>query len=48
MMPRNIRLLAKFPLNANGKFDRKALKVILENASTTSAPNSKAVPPKTI
>ncbi len=48
MVPRNIRLLAKFPLNANGKFDRKALQMILENASTTSVPHSAAVPPKTI
>jgi len=30
MVPRNIRLLRHFPLNANGKFDRKALQVILE------------------
>jgi acyl-coenzyme A synthetase/AMP-(fatty) acid ligase len=48
MVPRNIRLLAKFPLNANGKFDRKALQAILENASTTLTPNSEPVPPKTI
>jgi acyl-coenzyme A synthetase/AMP-(fatty) acid ligase len=47
MVPRNIRLLAKFPLNANGKFDRRALQMILENASTTSVPHSEAVPPKT-
>jgi amino acid adenylation domain-containing protein len=44
MVPRNIRVLRQFPLNANGKFDRKALQMILENASTASAPSSKAVP----
>jgi amino acid adenylation domain-containing protein len=32
MVPRNIRLLPYFPLNANGKFDRKALQMILEKA----------------
>jgi acyl-CoA synthetase (AMP-forming)/AMP-acid ligase II len=42
MLPRNVRILRRFPLNANGKYDRKALQMILENASTTSAPNSDA------
>jgi acyl-coenzyme A synthetase/AMP-(fatty) acid ligase len=30
MLPRNILVLRRFPLNANGKYDRKALQVILE------------------
>jgi amino acid adenylation domain-containing protein len=42
MLPRNVRILRRFPLNANGKYDRKALQMILQNASTTSAPNSDA------
>ena len=42
MVPRSIRLLRQFPLNANGKYDRKALQTILENSSTTSAPSSNA------
>ncbi len=42
MVPRNIRLLRQFPLNANGKYDRKALQMILENSSTTSAASSNA------
>jgi amino acid adenylation domain-containing protein len=30
MLPRDILLLDRFPLNANGKYDRKALQLILE------------------
>jgi amino acid adenylation domain-containing protein len=30
MLPRNILVLCRFPLNANGKYDRKALQLILE------------------
>jgi amino acid adenylation domain-containing protein len=30
MVPKNIRLLPRFPLNANGKFDRKALLATLQ------------------
>lgn len=42
MVPRNIRLLRQFPLNANGKYDRKALQMILENSSMPSAPSRSA------
>jgi amino acid adenylation domain-containing protein len=31
MLPRDILVLDRFPLNANGKYDRKALQLILEN-----------------
>jgi amino acid adenylation domain-containing protein len=31
MLPRNVLFLRRFPLNANGKYDRKALRLILEN-----------------
>jgi amino acid adenylation domain-containing protein len=40
MMPRNIRLLHQFPLNANGKYDRKALQIIVEKAATTCTSNT--------
>ena len=30
MVPRNIRLLTQFPLNANGKYDRRVLQTMLE------------------
>ena len=33
MLPRNILVLCRFPLNANGKYDRKALQLILEKVS---------------
>ena len=32
MLPRNVLVLRRFPLNANGKYDRKALQLILENS----------------
>jgi acyl-coenzyme A synthetase/AMP-(fatty) acid ligase len=31
MLPRNVLILRRFPLNTNGKYDRKALQLILEN-----------------
>jgi amino acid adenylation domain-containing protein len=48
MLPRNVRILRRFPLNANGKYDRKALQMILENASSTSVQNSDAIPPDAV
>jgi amino acid adenylation domain-containing protein len=42
MLPRNVRVLRRFPLNANGKYNRKALQMILENASTMSVPKCDA------
>jgi acyl-CoA synthetase (AMP-forming)/AMP-acid ligase II len=44
MLPRNILVLRRFPLNANGKYDRKALQLILEtkfdsNRSRAAIPN---------
>ena len=31
MLPRNVLVLRRFPLNINGKYDRRALQLILEN-----------------
>jgi amino acid adenylation domain-containing protein len=33
MVPRNIRVLPRFPLNANGKFDRNAIRKLLESGT---------------
>jgi len=33
MLPRNVRVLNRLPLNTNGKYDRKALQIILEKES---------------
>jgi amino acid adenylation domain-containing protein len=33
MLPRNVRVLNRFPLNTNGKYDRKALQIILQKES---------------
>jgi acyl-coenzyme A synthetase/AMP-(fatty) acid ligase len=33
MVPREIRLVADWPLNANGKVDRAALRALLEPAA---------------
>ena len=38
MVPRNIHLLRHFPLNANGKYDRRALQLILEKESMAGNP----------
>lgn len=37
MLPRDILVLDRFPLNANGKYDRKALQAILENSPGSDA-----------
>jgi acyl-coenzyme A synthetase/AMP-(fatty) acid ligase len=36
MVPREVRLLAELPLNANGKYDRKILKASLEESREPS------------
>jgi non-ribosomal peptide synthetase component F len=38
MLPRNIRVVGRLPVNANGKYDRKALEMILEKDSAVTAP----------
>jgi acyl-coenzyme A synthetase/AMP-(fatty) acid ligase len=45
MVPRNIRLLRRFPLNPNGKYDRKAMQMILENGAISTAPAPTPLPP---
>jgi amino acid adenylation domain-containing protein len=40
MLPRNIRILPRLPLNANGKYDRKALQLILENTFGSDQPQA--------
>ena len=40
MLPRNIRILPRLPLNANGKYDRKALQLILENTLGSDQPQA--------
>ena len=43
MLPRNVLVLRRFPLNTNGKHDRKALQLILEN--TFGSDRSRAAKP---
>ena len=43
MLPRNVLALRRFPLNANGKYDRKALQLILENTFGSDQPQA-AIP----
>jgi amino acid adenylation domain-containing protein len=43
MLPRNVLVLRRFPLNANGKYDRKALQLILENSFGSDQPRA-AIP----
>ena len=43
MLPRNVLVLRRFPLNANGKYDRKALQLILENSFRSDQPRA-AIP----
>jgi amino acid adenylation domain-containing protein len=38
MLPHNVLVLRRFPLNANGKYDRKALQLILENTFGSDQP----------
>lgn len=45
MLPRNVRVLRRFPVNTNGKYDRKALQLILQkkfgaDASRAAIPDS--------
>jgi acyl-coenzyme A synthetase/AMP-(fatty) acid ligase len=43
MLPHNVLVLRRFPLNANGKYDRKALQLILENTFGSDQPQA-AIP----
>jgi len=43
MLPRNVLALRRFPLNANGKYDRKALQLILEKTFRSDQPRA-AIP----
>jgi amino acid adenylation domain-containing protein len=43
MLPRNVLVLRRFPLNANGKYDRKALQLILEKNFGSDQPRA-AIP----
>ena len=43
MLPRNVLVLRRFPLNTNGKYDRKALQLILENSFGSDQPRA-AIP----
>jgi amino acid adenylation domain-containing protein len=45
MLPRNVLVLQRFPLNANGKYDRKALQLILENTLGSDQPRTPILHP---
>jgi amino acid adenylation domain-containing protein len=45
MLPRNVLVLRRFPLNANGKYDRKALQLILEKTFGSDQPGAAISPP---
>jgi amino acid adenylation domain-containing protein len=40
MLPRNVLVLRRFPLNANGKYDRKALQLLLEDSLGSDRPRA--------
>jgi len=40
MLPRNFLVLRRFPLNTNGKYDRKALQLILKNTFGSDQPRT--------
>ncbi len=44
MLPCNVLVLRRFPLNTNGKYDRKALQLILENRFGSDQPRSRFLP----
>jgi amino acid adenylation domain-containing protein len=45
MLPRNILVLRRFPLNTNGKYDRKALELILEKTFGSDHPRAPILHP---
>jgi amino acid adenylation domain-containing protein len=45
MLPRNVSVLRRFPLNTNGKYDRKALQLILEDTFGSDRPRAEMALP---
>jgi amino acid adenylation domain-containing protein len=45
MLPRNVLVLRRFPLNTNGKYDRKALELILEKTFGSDHPRTPILHP---